>query len=448
MPLLALGILTFALVSLSAWSLLHGRGWQSLGALLLCALLLLTALIVTRAARPVAVSAPSAESSSAPMRNLYELTRRTLQMNLHEEPGQQLASLVCDIFSLEAVAIFDADLQEVYQAGNWTVDPSDFAQNIYHFESSDDDPATGIGRRVVRLGSVPIGSLVVRGETTPLANSAIAALIAVTFDRYRSLANESRIEAERQAEQMRSTVLDSLAHAYKTPLTAIRAASSGLAAMGRLSSAQNELVTLIDEQATFLSDLTTKLLTTARLESDNPDHASAALDAAPVAVARLIEEVFAALGDRLCSDRVHVDLPDPGLALRCDRQLISTLLAQYVDNACKYSDSSSAITVRAAKTGNEVLFSVHSFGPVISMADRERIFDRYYRVPAFTTHAPGTGIGLSIAKRAALAHGGSVWVASDQADGTTFFAAIPVAQSDTSPHTGLHPVPHSERCTQ
>ena len=84
-----------------------------------------------------------------------------------------------------------------------------------------------MGRRVVRLGAVPIGSLVVRGETSPLTNNAIASLIAITFDRYRAFANESRIETERRTEQLRATVLDSLAHAYKTPLTAIRAASTG-----------------------------------------------------------------------------------------------------------------------------------------------------------------------------------------------------------------------------
>jgi two-component system, OmpR family, sensor histidine kinase KdpD len=101
---------------------------------------------------------------------------------------------------------------------------------------------------VVRLGTVPIGSLVVRGDTSPLTNNAIASLIAITFDRYRAFANESRIETERRTEQLRATVLDSLAHAYKTPLTAIRAASTGLSEMGHLSPGQAELVALIDEQ--------------------------------------------------------------------------------------------------------------------------------------------------------------------------------------------------------
>jgi two-component system sensor histidine kinase KdpD len=341
-------------------------------------------------------------------------------MNLHVEPGPQLAELVHEIFALEAVAVFDADLHDVYQAGYWAVDPQEMAQNVYYFETSDDDPATGVGRRVVRLGTVPVGSLVVRGETTPLVNNAIASLIALTFDRYRAFANESRIETERRTEQLRSTVLDSLAHEYKTPLTAIRAASTGLGEMGHLSQGQAELVALIDEQTGLLGELTTRLLTTSRL-----DGGEVAINAEAVGVASLIEEVVASLRDRLASMKVSIEMPDDGLVLCCDRQLLVMLLTQYIDNACKYSIFGTLITIRVVRQNAEVIFSVHSFGPVIPMADRERIFDRYYRSSTYSNRAPGTGIGLSVAKRVALIHGGYVWVTSEEVDGTTFFAAIP-----------------------
>jgi two-component system sensor histidine kinase KdpD len=309
----------------------------------------------------------------------------------------------------------------VYQAGFWNLDPQEMAQNVYYFETSDDDPETGIGRRVVRLGTVPIGSLVVRGETSPLTNNAIASLIAITFDRYRAFANESRIETERRTEQLRATVLDSLAHAYKTPLTAIRAASTGLAEMGRLSPGQAELVGLIDEQTRLLGDLTTRLLTTARL-----DGGEVAIHVAPVSVGTLIEEVLAGLKDRLASMRVAVEIDDENLVLSCDEQLMVMLLTQYIDNACKYSNFGTTITIRVLVAGPEAIFSVHSYGPVIPMADRERIFDRYYRSSTYGNRAPGTGIGLSVARRAAQIHGGYVWVTSDEEEGTTFFAAIPL----------------------
>jgi two-component system sensor histidine kinase KdpD len=339
------------------------------------------------------------------------------------EPGLQLADLIHDIFELQAVAVFDADLHHVYQAGYWSQDPMELAQNVYYFETNDDDAVTGLGRRVVRLGAAPVGSLVVRGETSPLTNNAIASLIAMTFDRYRAFANESRIETERRTEQLRATVLDSLAHAYKTPLTAILAASTGLAEMGKLSPGQSELVALIDEQTAALSELTTRLLTTARL-----DGGEVKINAVPISLGSLVEEVVASLRDRLASMKVAVELADDEMTMACDRQLMVMLLTQYIDNACKYSIYGTTITVRRERGKAETILSVHSFGPVIPMSDRERIFDRYYRSATLANRAPGTGIGLSVAKRVALLHGGFVWVTSDEQDGTTFFASIPDAR--------------------
>jgi two-component system sensor histidine kinase KdpD len=383
----------------------------------------LTALVVSRLSARVTGHARAAEFQGEQMRDLYEFTRRTLQMNLHMEPGPQLAELVHDIFAMEGVVVFDADLHKTYQCGYWSSDPQEMAQNIYYFETSDDDPESGLGRRVLRLGTVPIGSLMLRGETSPLTNNAIASLIAITFDRYRAFANESQIETERRTEQLRATVLDSLAHAYKTPLTAIRAASTGLGEMGRLSRAQTELVALIDEQAGLLNDLTTRLLTTARLDADE-----VAIHAAPVPIAPLIDEVVANLRERLASMKVSIDLFEDNLILNCDRELMVTLLTQYIDNACKYSINGTTISISVTRSRAEMIFSVHSYGPEVPVADRDRIFNRYFRCSTSSHRAAGTGIGLAVAKRAAQIHGGHVWVTSDEAEGTTFFAAIPTVE--------------------
>jgi two-component system sensor histidine kinase KdpD len=198
--------------------------------------------------------------------------------------------------------------------------------------------------------------------------------------------------------------------------------------MGGLTEAQSELVALVDEQAALLAELTTRLLTTARPETGDSEDGSPGLvlRTAPEEVGLLIEEAVASLADRSAETRIQIKIADDSLVLDCDRRLVGMLLAQYLDNACKYAEFDSTITVGAEKAGDEVLLSVHSFGPVIPMADRERIFDRYYRSSSSSSHAPGTGIGLSIAKRAALAHGGSVWVSSDETDGTIFFAALPL----------------------
>lgn len=354
--------------------------------------------------------------------------QKTTQLDPHRKPGPQVVRLAQSLFDLEAAAILDADLHEVYQSGSWFDDLEEVLQNIYLFETASDDRDTGLVRRVLRIGKLPIGAVLLRGETSTEAADALAALIAITFDRYHAFANESRTERARQTEQMRTTVLDSLAHAYKTPLTAIEAAGGGLAAMGGLTPAQMELVALIEEQTKLLNQITNRLLCTARLEG--PDLAPQMEE---VAIVPLIEDVVAGLRESLSGFHVAISVFPEGLTVYCDRNLVSSLLEQYVDNAAKYADRDTSILIRGMKEAEAAVLSVQSVGPFIPLADHERIFDRYYRSPQSSGKASGTGIGLSIAKRAAQVHGGSAWVKSD-ADGITiFYASLPISTKGSDP---------------
>ena len=226
--------------------------------------------------------------------------------------------------------------------------------------------------------------------------------------------------ADRRTDQLRFPVLDGLAQVYKTPLTAILAASAGLGEMGGLSPTQADLVALIDEQARRLSDLTTRLLVTARL-----DATEAEIHTRQVGVEPIIDDAVAGLSPRLANTKVVIDLEDDNLILCCDRQLILLLLTQFIENACKYSTAGTAITIRAALVNSDVILSVHNFGPVIPQADREGIFVHYSLPSSLTNRTGDTGFGLSVAKRIALVHGGNVWVTSEEGKGTTFFAGIP-----------------------
>jgi len=68
-------------------------------------------------------------------------------------------------------------------------------------------------------------------------------------------------------------------------------------------------------------------------------------------------------------------------------------------------------------------------GSVIQMQDRERVFERFYRGAEARKHVPGTGVGLSIVKKAVEAHRGHVWVISTEEEGTTFFLSMPKLQA-------------------
>jgi two-component system sensor histidine kinase KdpD len=361
-----------------------------------------------------------AEPLSTDADRLCRFVHETARLGPHRKPGQELANLVRSIFEMDSVAIFDADLEELYRAGSWSVDVQDALQNICIFETVSDDAQTGLCRRVLHMGNLPIGALMMRGETQGRMASAIASVVAITFDRYHSFANESRTESMRQAEQLRTTVLDSLAHAYKTPLTVIGTASEGISELGSLSPAQSGLVSLINEQTALLSRLTTRLLKTARLQA-----ADMTPRAEKVAIAPLLEDVVASLRDQLTGFPVKILLERDDLSIRCDRSLLVALLTQYVDNAAKYGTAGTTITIAAVEHVAEIIFSVNSMGPVIPPADFERIFDRYYRSSVSSNRAPGTGIGLSVAKRTAQAQGGHVWVTSEIEKGTTFCASLP-----------------------
>jgi two-component system sensor histidine kinase KdpD len=361
-----------------------------------------------------------ASGDSRELEGLSQLIAGTTQLDLHRKPGAQLADRIRVSLRLEAVAIFDADLQETYHAGTWWPDVENQIRNICIFETVRDDISTGLRQRVLRIGGLPIGSLLIRGEVSTATVDSVASLVAVTFDRYHSFANETRIESARRAEQLRTTVLDYLAHAYKTPLTAIRAASSGLAETGTYSAAQKELLSLIDEQTQLLDQLTTRLLQTARLEAHDLN-----LHTAPTNVLTLIEEAVAESREHLSTMRIAISVDPEDLAVRGDCVLLRAMLAQFVENAGKYGDAGSTISISGYRQAGSVLLSVHNFGPPIPLEEQERIFDRFFRATGASQLATGTGIGLSIARQAAQAHGGDVWLNSNPQEGTTFYASIP-----------------------
>jgi two-component system sensor histidine kinase KdpD len=188
-----------------------------------------------------------------------------------------------------------------------------------------------------------------------------------------------------------------------------------------MTDSQAELVTLIDGEAVRLNELCTRLLVTAKL-----DGRQVGLDMDNVNVKELILEVLADRRMSLGSDRIQVAVDDPDLVVNVDRGLLTMILAQYIDNAQKYSIPGTPIEIEARRSHSDVLLSVHNYGSTIRIEDRERVFDRFYRSSDRKGAVPGTGIGLSVVKKAAEAHHGHVWVISDDREGTTFFLSLPM----------------------
>jgi two-component system sensor histidine kinase KdpD len=392
------------------------QDWLALGAFEI------SALVVSRVSSREHRSSREASLQRTAMEQLYELSRSTLLINLHQSPGPQLLQLIHRIFAVEAVAIYDADSGRSEHIGNWAEEEQECARDCFLLNSADNEKNTRTWRRPLRIGTKTIGAIAIRGDLSPLVIDALAALAALALDRFVSFAKESSIEAAHRSERLRAAVLDSLAHAVKTPLTAIQTACEGLSSVGEMNEAQRELAFLIDSETNQLSSLCTRLLQTARLEADQ-----ISLGKDEIAVSDLVADALQRQNGHMGGHPVEVSVPDPTITVRGDAELLAMALSQYLDNAAKYSFQDTPIQVTAHASHAEVLISVHNMGPAISIDDRERIFQRFYRCDAARRMAKGTGIGLSTVRMAADAHQGHAWVISDAQEGTSFFLSLPQA---------------------
>lgn len=385
-----------------------------------------TGLLVSRLSAHAREQARIAWQERNNMARLYELGRSILLLDRHEPAGPQIAAFIQRAFEAESVVLFDGETTFIGESGRPAQALREMARDCWIRDANRDDPASHAWCRILRLGTKGIGALAFSGPgLSPLVVDSVASVVAVALDRSRALEKEMRAEAARQNDQLRTAVLDALAHAFKTPLTAIRAASSGLLEASTLNPQETDLISLIDEQSAHLNELATRLLRTARL-----DGAEMQVRGERRPAGELIEEVLARFPADLdghpligCFQDSAPPGPDPMVYGNCE--LIVTALTQLVDNAIKYSDPGSPIRMTAAARPEETVFAVHNVGPAIQPGDRERIFERFYRSPEMERRAAGTGLGLSIAKKVAESHQGRVWVTSGDIEGTTFYLALP-----------------------
>jgi two-component system sensor histidine kinase KdpD len=338
------------------------------------------------------------------------------------DPGSPVTSLIRETFELQSVVLFDGVSGTFYQCGDRAQEAEQRTRNAYLLDSDAFVAEEKSWFCVLRLGVRPVGALALCGtEIKPLTATALASLCAMALERARALEKQNHAEAARQAEQLRTAVLDALAHKFKTPLTVIRTASSGLPAAGELSGLQTELVSLIDQEAKNLNALASRLL-----GAPNLDSAEFAPQPEPLLLSRLMKAAIQELEQQADRDRFQVSGQAQEPPVFADRELILTALAQLVDNALKYSFPASPIEVRLRVKETAVILAVRSKGLVVASADRERIFERFYRAPGAQRCAAGTGLGLSIVKTIATDHQGHVWAEGEADYGTTFSFSLPI----------------------
>jgi two-component system sensor histidine kinase KdpD len=355
------------------------------------------------------------------MERLYEVSRRILLLTSAGEIESLITQLLREVFELEIVQIFDAQTERTEQCGGDSTELDERAHGAYALNIDGYDPDTRSWRCVLRAGERPIGGLLLGGtEMTSLAATAVASLTAIALEHVRALQRESHAQAERETEQLRTAVLDALAHQIKTPLTIARTASSGLLALGGLTELQTDMVAAIDEQARSLDQIASHLLSAAMLDS-----AEFKPSVAPLLLTSAVADVIEKLECPSERFRFHVTAAAPEAPVLADRELIRTSLAQLVDNAVKYSDPESRIDVCVAESAENVILTVRTKGIVLPPEERQRVFERFYRAPATRRLPAGTGLGLSIVKKIVRAHQGHVWADGESGYGTSFSISLP-----------------------
>ena len=385
---------------------------------------LATALVASHLSDRARKQALDALSRQRETEQLYALSRSILLSETSVSVGSHLVQQVAQIFECDAVALFDAHSGEVLRGGPEEIPAIEttLKQTVTQSTNSRDE-ASRLTIAVINLGGQPIGSLALRGSAiSDGALQALVNLVAIALERVRTGEAASRAEVARQREEFKSTLLDAIAHEFKTPLTSIKAASTSiLSDSASLSPQLKELTTIIDEEAGRLSVLVTEAVRMSQIDAGKVRLDRKRFDLKPL-LEMLVEQFTTRSEGRKLILSFSARLPQ----LNADADLVMLALRQLIENALKYSPERTPVEIAVGEEPGRIVVRVLDQGPGIPMNERERIFDKYYRMQRAKQNTSGSGLGLYIAREIMRAHGGDLWVESLHEVGSEFCAAIPV----------------------
>jgi PAS domain S-box-containing protein len=223
--------------------------------------------------------------------------------------------------------------------------------------------------------------------------------------------------------------LATISHELKTPLSSINLSLKLLedSRVGPLVDEQKKLVSNIRLENDRLIKLVSELLNLAQLESGRIQ-----LNPMPVNAVLILQQAIEAIRSQADAKQIILELISTpelnSLQLLADPQKTIWVLTNIIGNAVRYSPVGSLVTVSITSSDTSIHYSVSDEGPGITPEYRERIFERYFRLPDDLTKVRngGTGIGLAIAQEFIRAQGGRIWVESNEKAGSTFIIELPL----------------------
>jgi two-component system, OmpR family, sensor histidine kinase KdpD len=359
---------------------------------------------------------------------LYQFSRKLLAEGNVIQLMNAIPNYIVESFEAGAAALFLPQKDKFYRSG---FGAAHFDEEKMKTAFSLDELSVDTQQREyfipIRLGVRPIGSLGISGsQLSRQSLEAISTLVAIAIERARAVEQLGQAEAERQGERLKSALLDSITHDFRTPLTSMKAAASSLLSSLPSDATQtHELLSIINEECDRLNRLVEEASEMAKLEAGE-----ITLDLQAFRIDEIIQAALSHCNASLGGRRLDVRIA-PNLSLvRADRERAKEALVQLIDNANLYSEKIQPITITAELTGDAVTTSVADRGPGIDDFEQTMIFDKFYRGKDQRYLVRGTGMGLPIAKALIVAQHGTISVTSQLGHGSVFAFTLPVDRGE------------------
>jgi two-component system sensor histidine kinase KdpD len=390
--------------------------------------MLLVGLLISTLASRVKAQAESARGRAARTQILYATSRDLAGAKTVEEVVHAVSRHVSEILQGPAEILLPGPEGGLATAADGPAgDPREIA--VAQWVLDHGRPA-GLGTDTLPAAAglyVPLqGSQSVLGVLGVRPQESLLPLTPDQLDLVETLARQAasglervRLASAMETERLRNTLLSSVSHDLRTPLAAITGAASTLLQAAPLDpAAERALKESIYDEAERLGRLVTNLLDMSRLESG-----SVHLDREWHSVEELVGAALARLEKVRQGRAVEVKVPPDLPLVPVDGVLVEQLLVNLFDNAFKYSDADSPVRVSAESADRTVTVEVADGGPGVAAGEEEHIFEKFHR--GSTAHK-GFGLGLSISRAIASAHGGRIWAEARPPRGIAFRFTLPL----------------------
>ena len=389
---------------------------------------LCTSVLVSHLAEKERSQAETSETRRQEMELLYHFSQQLMLQEDFRSLARSAPSIVASVFGFRAVALYVRNDDAVYYS-----DPQNELLPKIDLKLLANSEDKGISRpdgfRLIHLVlgiRHPLGMLAVdERDFSPGMYEAIGSMISIALERALALERNSRLEASRESERLRGTLLDSVTHDLRTPLTSIRAAATTLMSQPDLTEkSRTELITVVEEESARLDRLIGQAIEMAQLDADTLQVHTQLED-----ISEVIELSMEEMQPLLREHKIILDTPDNLPRVPMDRRLVHRVLRHLLENAVKYSPAGRPITIQAAMGNHRLLISVTDDGPGIESEDRPFIFEKFFRGRQQQSQVTGTGMGLAIVRAILAAHGGGIDVASAPQGGARFTFWLPLARA-------------------